>query len=58
MGDVEISNAFRERLERDLDGLQASLKQLNEANKPPPPPPRTDDGRNRVEQFFHRTFGW
>lgn len=39
MGDGQISNGVREKLERDLDQLQASLKQTNEANKPPPPPP-------------------
>lgn len=57
MGNVDVTNAFRERLEREIDGLQAPLKQTNEANKPPPPPPKKD-GRNRVERFFHRTFGW
>lgn len=57
MGDVQISNVFRERLEREMDGLQASLQQTNEANKPPPP--RHDgDGRNKVERFFHKVFGW
>lgn len=39
MGDGDASNSFRERLERELDELQFSLKQRNEANKPPPPPP-------------------
>lgn len=39
MGDGEVANSFRERLERDIDSMQASLKQSNEANKPPPPPP-------------------
>lgn len=34
MGDGEVSNGFRERLERDVDGLQATLKQTNEKNKP------------------------
>lgn len=57
MGNVEIWNAFRERLERELDGLQAVLKQANEANKPPPIP-NQGDNRNRVERFFHRSFGW
>lgn len=57
MGDVTITNSFRERLEREMDGMQASLQQINEANKPPPP--RHDENRrNKVEQFFHRTFGW
>lgn len=37
MGDGDISNGFREKLERDLDNMQAALKQRNEANKPPPP---------------------
>lgn len=36
MGDGEVSNSYRERLERDMDSMQASLKQTNEANKPPP----------------------
>lgn len=44
MGEDEISNQvyhqFRESLERELDGLQAMLKQVNESNKPPPPPPQ------------------
>lgn len=39
MGDDTITNNFRERLERDLDGFQIGLKSKNEANKPPPPPP-------------------
>lgn len=45
MGDASISNSFRESLERNLDSLQISLKQRNEANKPPPPPPPKSDGR-------------
>lgn len=40
MGDDELSNQayqnLREQLERDIDSLQAGLKQVNEANKPPP----------------------
>lgn len=36
MGGGETSNGFRERLERDIDGLQAMLKQANERNKPQP----------------------
>lgn len=36
MGDGDISNSFRERLEREIDGSQAALKQANEANKPKP----------------------
>lgn len=39
MGDGQITNGIREKLERDLDQLQTTLKQANEANKPPPPPP-------------------
>lgn len=39
MGDEFVTIAVREKLERDLDQLQAALKQTNEANKPPPPPP-------------------
>lgn len=58
-GDVDISNAYRVRIERELDGLQAEAIRINEINKPPPPPPPPrDDGRNGVERFFHRTFGW
>lgn len=34
IGGIEISNSFRERLERDIDGLQAALKQANERNRP------------------------
>lgn len=34
MGDGDISNSFREKLERDIDGLQVTLKQANEKNKP------------------------
>lgn len=41
MGDDDLSNQayqnLREQLERDIDSLQAGLKQVNEANKPPPP---------------------
>lgn len=44
MGDGDISNGVREKLERELDELQASLKQRNEANKPPPPPPPQEQG--------------
>lgn len=36
MGEGEIFNPFRERLEREIDSLQAALKQTNEANKPKP----------------------
>lgn len=39
IGDGEVSNTFRERLERELDDLQFSLKQRNEVNKPPEPEP-------------------
>lgn len=59
MGDAGLSNGFRERLEREMDGLQGLLHQVNDANKPPPPPPPPqDDGRNKVERFFHNAFGW
>lgn len=34
MGDGHISNSVRERLERDLDNLQSSLKSRNESHKP------------------------
>lgn len=37
MGDGEISNSFRERLERDLDNSQVLMKARNESNKPPEP---------------------
>ena len=43
-GDGDVSNSYRERLERDIDSMQASLKQANEANKPPPPPPPKESG--------------
>ncbi|XP_031639173.1 uncharacterized protein LOC116351230 [Contarinia nasturtii] len=40
MGNDELANqayqSFREKLERDIDSLQITLKQVNEANKPPP----------------------
>lgn len=34
IGEIKISNSFRERLERDIDGLQTMLKQVNERNRP------------------------
>lgn len=34
MGDDEITNSIREKLERELDGMQAGMKQINEGNKP------------------------
>lgn len=43
MGDGEVSYAFRERLERNIDGTQAGLKQVNERNKPPPDDDDDDD---------------
>lgn len=36
IGDGDVSNGYRERLEREIDGLQATLKQANDRNKPPP----------------------
>lgn len=39
MGDDQLSNNHRIKLERDMDLMQSKLKQTNEANKPPPPPP-------------------
>ncbi|XP_055309313.1 atlastin-like [Sitodiplosis mosellana] len=48
MGDGDISNVFREKLERDLDNMQAALKQRNEANKPPPPPKKKRKGWKKV----------
>lgn len=50
MGDAEASNSFRERLERDMDSMQASLKQKNEANKPPPPPQQHSSG-GKTDRF-------
>jgi len=59
MGEDEISNqtyhSFRENLERELDGLQAAMKQVNEANKPPPPPP--PPRRKRRRGFLKKIFG-
>lgn len=59
MGEDEISNQvyqnFRENLERELDGTQAVLKQVNEANKPPPPPPPRR--RRRKGGFLKKVFG-
>lgn len=52
MGDGEVSNSFRERLERDMDSMQASLKQTNEVNKPPSP--QESDGGNRDEGKNYR----
>lgn len=57
MGDIGISNAFRKRLERELDGLQALLQQTNDANKPPPII-RLDDGGYGIGGLFHKVFGW
>lgn len=37
MGDGDVSNAFRERLERDLDNLQTNLQSINISHKPVPP---------------------
>lgn len=48
MGDGDISNSFREKLERDMDNMQASLKQKNEANKPPAPKKKRRRGWKRV----------
>lgn len=36
MGEGEIFNPFRERLNREIDSLHAALKQTNEVNKPKP----------------------
>lgn len=43
MGDDHQSNNVRTQLERDMDNMQVTLSQVNEANKPPPPPPPSDD---------------
>lgn len=48
MGDDQQSNSFRIILERDLDNMQAELKQVNEVNKPPPPPPPSRDDDNSL----------
>lgn len=48
MGDGDVSNNSREKLERDLDIMQASLKQTNEKNKPPPPKKKKKHGFGRV----------
>lgn len=45
MGDDEITNHVREKLERDLDSMQAEMKQVNEANKPEEKPDKDDDAR-------------
>lgn len=44
IGGGDISNGFRERLERDVDGLQATLKQANDRNKPIERPVYQDQG--------------
>lgn len=46
MGDGDVANGYRERLERDIDGLQTSLKQANEKNKPPPQITHNPDSSN------------
>lgn len=48
MGNGDISNSLREKLERDMDNMQTALKQRNEANKPPPPKPKKKKGWKRV----------
>lgn len=53
MGDGEISNGIREKLEREIDGLQAALKQANEANKPPPPKKK----KNGFGSFLNAVVG-
>lgn len=40
MGSGEVSNGYRERLERNLDSLQSMLQKTNERNKPQPIQPR------------------
>lgn len=55
MGDDGLSDGFREKLERELDELQLSLKRRNEANKPPTPPPpppsSTSEKKNKNPSF-------
>lgn len=43
MGNNEITSAMRDRLERDLDNMQAALKQTNEAHKPKEESKKDDD---------------
>lgn len=45
MGDNEITNSIREKLERELDSMQAGMKQINEGNKPEDRPPKDEDAR-------------
>lgn len=57
MGEDEISNQvynnFQGNVDRELDGLQAPMKELNDANKPPPPPPvHIHHRRKRRRGFF------
>lgn len=49
MGDDQLSNNIRIKLERDMDLMQSKLKQTNEANKPPPPPPEESSGNNLMQ---------
>lgn len=49
MGDDQLSNDIRIQLEREMDRMQSSLKQTNEANKPPPPPPRERSGNDWMQ---------
>lgn len=46
MGDDQLSNSIRIKLEREMDLMQSKLKQTNEANKPPPPPPEVGSGND------------
>lgn len=43
MGDELLTSDVREKLGRDLDQLQVTLKQTNQANKPPEPPSRIEE---------------
>lgn len=51
MGEDELSNQaynqYRQTLARDIDNQQATLKQVNEANRPKP---------EKEESTFHRLF--
>ncbi|XP_055319310.1 atlastin-like [Sitodiplosis mosellana] len=54
IGGGEISNVFRERLERDVDSLQGTLKQANERNKPTERPVQHEErgGFSDVEKII------
>lgn len=57
MGDDQLSNNIRIKLERDMDMMQAKLKQRNEANKPPPPPREEKSGNNWLDYAIPIAIG-